>query len=77
MWLIGLCVGGGLVVEGLEKFYLVDEGSEGRDGTGALCTIGELEGEVEAVGATGIHELEGFDKSGEHRVADHMDDGVG
>ena len=58
------------------QLYLVDEGGVARDVAVLLFAEGELVGEVEAVDAAGVHELEGVDEAREHGLADDMDDGV-
>ena len=57
------------------QLYLVDEWGEAGDAAGALASEGELVGEVEAVDAAGIHDLECFDETGEHGIADDGADG--
>ena len=63
-----------LVVVQFVQLYLVDERSIAGDVTRSVFSKGKLIREVEAVNATGIHQLQAFDQAREHRVANHMYD---
>ena len=62
-----------LVLVKLVQFNFVDEWRVAGDAARTLWTEGQLIGEVEAVEASGVHQLEGFDESREHGIAHHVD----
>ena len=57
------------------ELYFVDHGGVAGYAAGALGSEGQLIGEVEAVDAAFVHELQGVDKAGEHGLADDVADG--
>ena len=63
----------GLIVVDFVEFYLVNHGGERGDAVGVA---NEVEGEVEAVLAAGVHQLHGVDEALEHGFAQVVGDGA-